>query len=68
MGYWKQKFFGFNYNLKDVTIQLSNRSKGMELARYMLEHAQNLEKIYGRHSLSTPDQTAVGTSVLRVSS
>ncbi|PRQ43975.1 putative F-box domain, FBD domain, leucine-rich repeat domain, L domain-containing protein [Rosa chinensis] len=45
MGYWEQQNLGFIYKLKEVTIELSNGSNGMELARYILEHAQCLEKM-----------------------
>lgn len=45
MGYWEQQNLGFIYKLKEVTIELSDGSNGMELARYILEHAQCLEKM-----------------------
>lgn len=35
----------FINQLKDVTIKLSDGSNGVEIVRYMLECAQNLEKM-----------------------
>lgn len=45
MEYWKQQNFGFILELNEVTIELSKGVNGIELARYMLEHAQNLKKM-----------------------
>ncbi|XP_062003783.1 uncharacterized protein LOC133721238 isoform X2 [Rosa rugosa] len=45
MEHWKQQNFGFILELNEVTIELSRGLNGIELARYMLEHAQNLKKM-----------------------
>ncbi|PRQ43983.1 putative F-box domain, leucine-rich repeat domain, L domain-containing protein [Rosa chinensis] len=45
MEYWKQQNFGFILELNEVTIELSRGLNGIEIARYMLEHAQNLKKM-----------------------
>ncbi|CAL2273068.1 unnamed protein product [Prunus armeniaca] len=42
--YWKSQNLNFTDQLKEVTVVLSNRFNGMELARYILEQA-NLEKM-----------------------
>ncbi|ONH96076.1 hypothetical protein PRUPE_7G105900 [Prunus persica] len=44
-GYWKMQNLAFINQLKDVTIKLFDGSNGVELVRYMLECAQNLEKM-----------------------
>ncbi|XP_020425085.1 F-box/LRR-repeat protein At3g58900 [Prunus persica] len=45
IGYWKMQNIAFINQLKDVTIKLSDGSNGVELVRFMLERAQNLEKM-----------------------
>ncbi|KAL6145552.1 hypothetical protein ACLB2K_056238 [Fragaria x ananassa] len=44
VGYWEQQNLGFICKLKEITIDLSNGSNGMEFTSYMLQHAQCLEK------------------------
>jgi hypothetical protein len=51
--YWKLQNLAFIHQLKVVTIQLCNGSNGIDLARYILEYAQNLLKmviIYPTHN------------------
>ncbi|CAL2273071.1 unnamed protein product [Prunus armeniaca] len=43
--YWKSQNLNFTDQLKEVTVVLSNGFNGMELARYILEQAENLEKM-----------------------
>ncbi|KAM5559420.1 hypothetical protein ABKV19_020863 [Rosa sericea] len=50
MGYWKLQNTAFIYQLKEVTIELSHGSNGIEFARYILDHAQNLNKMTIVHS------------------
>lgn len=45
MEYWKLQGLAFIYQLKEATLELSNGFNGIEFARYILEHAPNLEKI-----------------------
>ncbi|CAL2273037.1 unnamed protein product [Prunus armeniaca] len=56
MGYWRLQNLAFIPHLKEVTIELSNGSNGIELAAYMLEYAQNLKKMVIVHS---PQQYSV---------
>ncbi|CAL2273033.1 unnamed protein product [Prunus armeniaca] len=56
MGYWRLQNLAFIPHLKEVTIELSNGSNGIELAAYMLEYAQNLKKMAIVHS---PQQYSV---------
>ncbi|ONH96055.1 hypothetical protein PRUPE_7G105000 [Prunus persica] len=56
MGYWRLQNLAFIPHLKEVTIELSNGSNGIELAAYMLEYAQNLKKMVIVHS---PQQCSV---------
>ncbi|PQQ19063.1 hypothetical protein Pyn_00574 [Prunus yedoensis var. nudiflora] len=56
MGYWRLQNLEFIPHLKEVTIELSNGSNGIELAAYMLEYAQNLKKMVIVHS---PQQSRV---------
>ncbi|KAM1947962.1 hypothetical protein ACFX15_008212 [Malus domestica] len=44
--YWKSQKLNFTDQLKEVTIELSNGFNAMELARYILEQAQHLEKVF----------------------
>ncbi|CAN6716989.1 unnamed protein product [Malus baccata var. baccata] len=44
--YWKSQKLNFTDQLKEVTIELSNGFNAMELARYILEQAQHLEKMF----------------------
>ncbi|KAL6145550.1 hypothetical protein ACLB2K_056236 [Fragaria x ananassa] len=46
--FWEQDPAFFN-ELQDFTIELWEGSNGIELARYILEHAQNLEKMVIAH-------------------
>ncbi|BBH07626.1 Protein with RNI-like/FBD-like domains [Prunus dulcis] len=56
--FWKLQNLAFIKKLRLVNIELSNGSNGIELARYILEHAQNLEKMAIVHS---PEQSnAIG--------
>ncbi|XP_020424975.1 putative F-box/FBD/LRR-repeat protein At4g03220 [Prunus persica] len=56
--FWKSQNLAFIKKLRLVNIELSNGSNGIELARYILEHAQNLEKMAIVHS---PEQSnAIG--------
>ncbi|PRQ43980.1 putative FBD domain-containing protein [Rosa chinensis] len=50
MGYWKLQNTAFIYQLKEVTIELSHGSNGIEFASYILDHAQNLNKMTIVHS------------------
>lgn len=45
--YWKSQNLEFIHQLKEVSIELSNgyTYNALELARYILEHAQNLKKM-----------------------
>lgn len=43
--YWKSQNLDFVHRLEEVKIELSNGYNGMEFARYILEHAQNLKKM-----------------------
>ncbi|KAM2065221.1 hypothetical protein EV1_028001 [Malus domestica] len=45
MVYWKSQNLDFVYQLVAVTIKLSDASNEIELARYVLEYAQNLKKM-----------------------
>ncbi|XP_034225601.1 F-box/LRR-repeat protein At3g58900-like [Prunus dulcis] len=45
MGHWSMQNLAFIKQLKEVTIELSHGSNGVEFAMYMLAHAQNLEKM-----------------------
>lgn len=42
--------FGFIHQLKEVSIELSHGTNGVELIRYILEYAQNLETMLIIHS------------------
>ncbi|KAM1093419.1 hypothetical protein ACFX2I_008572 [Malus domestica] len=44
--YWKSQNLNFTDQLKEVTIELSNGFNAMELARYILEQARRLEKMF----------------------
>ncbi|XP_062003516.1 putative F-box/FBD/LRR-repeat protein At4g03220 [Rosa rugosa] len=50
MGFWKVQSLDFVHQLREVTIELSSGSNGIEFARYILEHAQNLNKMTIVHS------------------
>ncbi|KAL6144524.1 hypothetical protein ACLB2K_055216 [Fragaria x ananassa] len=50
IGYWKLQNAAFIYQLKEVTVELSHGSNGIEFARYILDHAQNLNKMTIVHS------------------
>ncbi|KAL6183913.1 hypothetical protein ACLB2K_045323 [Fragaria x ananassa] len=43
--YWKSQHLDFVNQLKEVTIQLSNGNNSWQLAKFILEHAQNLKKM-----------------------
>ncbi|CAN6580640.1 unnamed protein product [Malus baccata var. baccata] len=43
--YWKSQNLDFVHRLEEVKIELSNGYNGVEFARYILEHAQNLKKM-----------------------
>ncbi|KAM5574036.1 F-box/LRR-repeat protein [Rosa sericea] len=43
--YWKSQNLDFVNQLKEVTIELSNGNNAWQLARFILEHAQNLKKM-----------------------
>ncbi|ONH96079.1 hypothetical protein PRUPE_7G106200 [Prunus persica] len=45
MEYWKLQNLDFIYQLEEVTIKLTKGSDGIEFARYILEHAEALEKM-----------------------
>ncbi|KAL6141734.1 hypothetical protein ACLB2K_060021 [Fragaria x ananassa] len=49
MKYWKMQNLGFISQVEDVTIELSAGFNGIELARYILEHAESLEKMVIRY-------------------
>ncbi|KAK9921297.1 hypothetical protein M0R45_029814 [Rubus argutus] len=50
MGYWKLQDLAFLHQLKNVTIEICNEeSNGIELARYLEDHAQNLEEMRTMH-------------------
>ncbi|XP_070668513.1 putative F-box/FBD/LRR-repeat protein At4g03220 [Malus domestica] len=50
MAYWKSQKLAFINQVKVVSIELCSGSNGFELARYILEHAQNLNKLEIIHS------------------
>ncbi|XP_050379617.1 putative F-box/LRR-repeat protein At3g58880 [Argentina anserina] len=50
MGYWKLQNIAFINQLKEITIELCCGSNGIEFATYILEHAQNLNKMTIVHS------------------
>nr|XP_011467393.1 PREDICTED: uncharacterized protein LOC101301416 isoform X2 [Fragaria vesca subsp. vesca] len=50
IGYWKLQNAAFIYQLKEVTVELSHGSNGIEFDRYILDHAQNLNKMTIVHS------------------
>lgn len=45
MGYWKLQDRALFDQLKEFTMELWEGSNGIELARYIMEHAQDLEKM-----------------------
>ncbi|PRQ43967.1 hypothetical protein RchiOBHm_Chr3g0474021 [Rosa chinensis] len=49
MEYWKKQNLDFISQVQDVTIELSAGFNGIELARYVLEHAESLEKMVIRY-------------------
>ncbi|PRQ43965.1 putative F-box domain, leucine-rich repeat domain, L domain-containing protein [Rosa chinensis] len=49
MEYWKMQNLDFVSQVEDVTIELSAGFNGIELARYILEHAESLEKMVIRY-------------------
>ncbi|XP_004303554.1 PREDICTED: uncharacterized protein LOC101303343 [Fragaria vesca subsp. vesca] len=49
MEYWKMQNLGFVSQVEYVTIELSAEFNGIELARYILEHAESLEKMVIRY-------------------
>ncbi|KAM2104590.1 hypothetical protein ACFX1R_015176 [Malus domestica] len=51
MGYWRLQNFPFIHQLKEVTIELSNGSNGVQFAKYILEHAGNLKEMKIVYSL-----------------
>nr|XP_028948524.1 putative F-box/FBD/LRR-repeat protein At4g03220 isoform X2 [Malus domestica] len=51
MGYWRLQNFPFIHQLKEVTIELSNGSNGVQFAKYILEHAGNLKEMKVVYSL-----------------
>ncbi|KAM5559442.1 putative F-box/FBD/LRR-repeat protein [Rosa sericea] len=55
MGFWKLQNLAFIYQLKEAKLWLSNGSNGIELAKYILEHAQNLEKMVIFHLFKDSD-------------
>ncbi|KAL6273424.1 hypothetical protein ACE6H2_024116 [Prunus campanulata] len=50
MGYWRLQNLSFIHQLKEVTIELSIGSNGIQFAKYVLEHAQNLKKMTVFHA------------------
>ena len=50
VGYWNRQKCVFISQLKEVTLELSCGSNGVEFAKYILEHAQNLKKMTLVHS------------------
>lgn len=50
MAYWKSQNLAFINQVKVVSIELCSGSNGFDLARYILEHAQNLKKLGIIHS------------------
>ncbi|KAL6269913.1 hypothetical protein ACE6H2_026824 [Prunus campanulata] len=46
MGYWKLQNLAFVRQLKEVTIEPSTGSNEIEFAQYILEHSQNLKKMF----------------------
>lgn len=53
MEFWKVQNLAFIDKMKVVTLDVCHGSNGLEFARYILEHAQNLEKVVIYHF---PDQ------------
>lgn len=45
MEYWKAQNLDFICQLQEATIELFGGSNEVELARYILEHAENLQKM-----------------------
>ncbi|CAB4287148.1 unnamed protein product [Prunus armeniaca] len=45
MGYWRLQNIYFIHQLMEVTIELSIGSNGIQFAKYVLEHSQNLKKM-----------------------
>ncbi|BFG38599.1 hypothetical protein CerSpe_248730 [Prunus speciosa] len=56
MEYWKLQNLNFIYQLEEVTIKLTKGSNGIEFARYILEHAEALEKM---NIICSPKQSDV---------
>ncbi|PQM40949.1 hypothetical protein Pyn_02698 [Prunus yedoensis var. nudiflora] len=56
MEYWKLQNLDFIYQLEEVTIKLTKGSNGIEFARYILEHAEALEKM---NIICSPKQSDV---------
>lgn len=56
MEHWKMQNLDFISQVEDVTIELSAGSNGIEFARYILEHAETLEKMVIRY---LPEQSNV---------
>ncbi|CAB4287147.1 unnamed protein product [Prunus armeniaca] len=50
MGYWRLQNIYFIHQLKEVTIELSIGSNGIQFAKYVLEHSQNLKKMTVFHA------------------
>lgn len=65
MGYWKLQDLTFVYQLKELTIDLSNGSNEIEFAKYVLENASNLRKIVIRHHLGSQNLNSVVRKVTR---
>ncbi|KAK9921278.1 hypothetical protein M0R45_029796 [Rubus argutus] len=53
MEFWKVQNLAFIDKIKEVTLDICHGSNVLEFARYILEHAQNLEKVVLYHF---PDQ------------
>lgn len=56
MEYWKLQDLECIHQLEEVTIEVSDESNVIELARYLLEHAESLEKMV---ILYLPEQSDV---------
>ncbi|VVA18104.1 PREDICTED: F-box/LRR-repeat [Prunus dulcis] len=65
MGYCRLQNIYFIHQLKEVTIELSIGSNGIQFAKYVLEHAQNLKKITVFHSPQQSKAVTIESSSLK---
>ncbi|KAM0980609.1 hypothetical protein ACFX2A_014037 [Malus domestica] len=53
--YWKLQNLDFIDQIKEVTVELDGSNNGIEFARYILEHAKNLEQMCIQYFLDLSD-------------